>query len=225
MRFYVTIVRLGGLGANDMVRITKVHTGGGDGGETSLVDGTRVGKESPRVGVYGTIDEANSALGIVRAEISRLQRHEVTDESLQSLGSRLIEADNMLGIIQQELFDVGAECACPPGGVPEQMSVIGKEAGERLVEEMDYMLEDLEPLSSFILPTGNPVVANLHMARTIVRRAEREACALREEIRLDIISYLNRLSDHCFVLARWLTGEEGESLWTPLGKRKLGNHS
>ena len=128
----------------------------------------------------------------------------------------------MLGIIQQELFDVGAECACPPGGVPEQMSVIWNKAGERLVEEMDYMLEDLEPLSSFILPTGNPVVANLHMARTIVRRAEREACALREEIRLDIISYLNRLSDHCFVLARWLTGGEGESLWTPLGKRKLG---
>ena len=178
-----------------MVRITKVHTGGGDGGETSLVDGTRVGKENPRVGVYGTIDEANSAIGIVRAEISRLKNHEVTDESLQPLGDRLIEADNMLGIIQQELFDVGAECACPPGGVPEQMSVIGTEAGDRLVEEMDYMLEDLEPLSSFILPTGNPVVANLHMARTIVRRAEREACALREGIRSDIISYLNRLSD------------------------------
>ena len=110
-----------------MVRITKVHTGGGDGGETSLVDGTRVGKENPRVGVYGTIDEANSAIGIVRAEISRLKNPGVADESLQPLGDRLIEADNMLGIIQQELFDVGAECACPPGGVPEQMSVIGTE--------------------------------------------------------------------------------------------------
>ncbi len=83
MRFYVTIVRLGGLGANGMVRITKVHTGGGDGGETSLVDGTRVGKENPRVGVYGTIDEANSAIGIVRAEISRLQNPKVADESVQ----------------------------------------------------------------------------------------------------------------------------------------------
>ena len=193
-----------------MVRITKVHTGGGDGGETSLVDGTRVGKEHPRVSIYGTIDEANSAIGIVRAEINN--RPEVTEP-------RLVEADRMLGIIQQELFDVGAECACPPGGVPEQMSIIDADAGERLVEEMDYMLEDLEPLSSFILPTGNPMVAHLHMARTIVRRAEREACALREEVRSEVISYLNRLSDHCFVLSRWLTGEEGETLWTPLGKR------
>ena len=193
-----------------MVRITKVHTGGGDGGETSLVDGTRVGKEHPRVSIYGTIDEANSAIGIVRAEINN--RPEVTER-------RLVEADRMLGIIQQELFDVGAECACPPGGVPEQMSIIDADAGERLVEEMDYMLEDLEPLSSFILPTGNPMVAHLHMARTIVRRAEREACALREEVRSEVISYLNRLSDHCFVLSRWLTGEEGETLWTPLGKR------
>ena len=203
-----------------MVRITKVHTGGGDGGETSLVDGTRVGKEDPRVAIYGTIDEANSAIGIVRSEIVRFG----LDVS-EPFKSRLVKADQMLGLIQQELFDVGAECACPPGGVPEQMSVIGTEAGRRLIEEMDYMLQDLEPLSSFILPTGNPVVANLHMARTIVRRAEREACTLREEIRKEIISYLNRLSDHCFVLSRWLTGEEGEALWTPLGKRNLGKES
>ncbi len=203
-----------------MVRITKVHTGGGDGGETSLVDGTRVGKENPRVAIYGTIDEANSAIGIVRSEIMRFGPN-----VSEPLKGRLVEADQMLGLVQQELFDVGAECACPPGGVPEQMSVIGTEAGSRLVEEMDYMLQDLEPLSSFILPTGNPVVANLHMARTIVRRAEREACTLREEIRKEIISYLNRLSDHCFVLSRWLTGEEGEALWTPLGKRNLGKES
>ncbi len=195
-----------------MVRITKVHTGGGDGGETSLVDGSRVGKEHPRVAIYGTIDEANSAIGIVRSEMKR-------SESSGVPHTRLEEADRMLGIIQQELFDVGAECACPPGGVPEQMAIIGADAGKRLVDEMDYMLEDLEPLSSFILPTGSPVVAHLHMARTIVRRAEREACALREEVRGEVISYLNRLSDHCFVLSRWLTGKEGETLWTPLGKR------
>lgn len=195
-----------------MVRITKVHTGGGDGGETSLVDGSRVGKEHPRVAIYGTIDEANSAIGIVRAEMNRTDVIGIPNK-------RLTEADQMLGIIQQELFDVGAECACPPGGVPEQMSIIGADAGERLVNEMDYMLEDLEPLSSFILPTGNPIVAHLHMARTIVRRAERDACTLREEVRHEVISYLNRLSDHCFVLSRWLTGEEGETLWVPLGKR------
>jgi cob(I)alamin adenosyltransferase len=195
-----------------MVRITKVHTGGGDGGETSLVDGTRVGKEHPRVAIYGTIDEANSAIGIVRMELGRASFLMVETCDY---------ADKLLGRIQQELFDVGAECACPPGGVPEQMTIIGSDAGERLVSEMDSMLEDLEPLSSFILPTGSPAVANLHMARTIVRRAEREACALREEVRPEVISYLNRLSDHCFVLGRWITAQTGEeeTLWTPLGKR------
>ena len=195
-----------------MVRITKVHTGGGDGGETSLVDGTRVGKEHPRVTIYGTIDEANSAIGIVRMELGRASFPMVETCDY---------ADKLLGRIQQELFDVGAECACPPGGVPEQMTIIGSDAGERLVSEMDSMLEDLEPLSSFILPTGSPAVANLHMARTIVRRAEREACALREEVRPEVISYLNRLSDHCFVLGRWITAQTGEeeTLWTPLGKR------
>ena len=163
-----------------MGRITKVHTGGGDGGETSLVDGSRVGKEHPRVAIYGTIDEANSAIGIVRAEINeRLVKIEDGED-------RLVEADRMLGIIQQELFDVGAECACPPGGVPEQMTIIGADAGERLVEEMDFMLGDLEPLSSFILPTGSPMVAHLHMARTNVRRDEREACALSEETRSEL---------------------------------------
>ena len=195
-----------------MVRITKVHTGGGDGGETSLVDGTRVGKEHQRVAIYGTIDEANSALGIARMEISRSSMPmEVCDY-----------ADKLLGIIQQELFDVGAECACPPGGIPEQMSIIGTESGERLVAEMDSMLEDLQPLSSFILPTGSPAVASLHMARTIVRRAEREACALRDEVRPEVISYLNRLSDHCFVLGRWISAKicEEETLWTPMGKRQ-----
>ena len=198
-----------------MVRITKVHTGGGDGGDTSLVDGTRVGKEHPRVAMYGTIDEANSAIGIVRMELTRSEG----DGFYQKEDYE--KADRMLGVIQQELFDVGAECACPPGGVPEQMTVISADAGVRLVNEMDQMLRDLEPLSSFILPTGSPAVAHLHMARTIVRRAEREACLMRDEVRTEIISYLNRLSDHCFVLSRWLTAKSGddETLWTPLGKR------
>ncbi|MAV95306.1 MAG: cob(I)yrinic acid a c-diamide adenosyltransferase [Euryarchaeota archaeon] len=204
-----------------MVRITKVHTGGGDGGETSLVDGTRVGKEDPRVSIYGTIDEANSSIGVVRMELERAPTHAPDGGPMSALVQVYESADKMLGRIQQELFDVGAECACPPGGVPKQMSIIGAEAGVRLVEEMDSMLEDVEPLQSFILPTGSPAVAHLHMARTIVRRGEREACKLREEIRPEIISYLNRLSDHCFVLGRWLTAKMGEdeTLWTPLGKR------
>ena len=204
-----------------MVRITKVHTGGGDGGETSLVDGTRVGKEDPRVAIYGTIDEANSSIGVVRMELDRAPTHAPDGGLMSALVLVYESADEMLGRIQQELFDVGAECACPPGGVPEQMSIIGADAGVRLVEEMDSMLEDVEPLQSFILPTGSPAVAYLHMARTIVRRAERETCKLRGEIRPEIISYLNRLSDHCFVLGRWLTAKMGEdeTLWTPLGKR------
>ena len=204
-----------------MVRITKVHTGGGDGGETSLVDGTRVGKEDPRVAIYGTIDEANSSIGVVRMELDRAPTHAPDGGPMAALVLAYESADNMLDRIQQELFDVGAECACPPGGVPEQMSIIGSDAGVRLVEEMDSMLEDVEPLQSFILPTGSPAVAYLHMARTIVRRAEREACKLREEVRPEIISYLNRLSDHCFVLGRWLSAKMGEdeTLWTPLGKR------
>ena len=205
-----------------MVRITKVHTGGGDKGDTSLVDGTRVGKEHPRVAIYGTIDEANSAIGLVRMELNRASKDTSTEEGNPEYFSVYESADDMLGLIQQELFDVGAECACPPNGLPEQMSIIGIEACDRLVTEMDSMLEDLHPLTSFILPTGSPAVANLHMARTIVRRAEREACGLREEIRPEVISYLNRLSDHCFVLSRWLTAKTGkeETLWTPLGKRK-----
>lgn len=205
-----------------MVRITKVHTGGGDKGDTSLVDGTRVGKEHPRVAIYGTIDEANSAIGLVRMELNRVSKDTSTGEGNPEYFSVYESADDMLGLIQQELFDVGAECACPPNGLPEQMSIIGIEACDRLVTEMDSMLEDLQPLTSFILPTGSPAVANLHMARTIVRRAEREACGLREEIRPEVISYLNRLSDHCFVLSRWLTAKTGkeETLWTPLGKRK-----
>ena len=205
-----------------MVRITKVHTGGGDKGDTSLVDGTRVGKEHPRVAIYGTIDEANSAIGLVRMELNRASKDTSTGEGNPKYFSVYESADDMLGLIQQELFDVGAECACPPNGLPEQMSIIGIEACDRLVTEMDSMLEDLQPLTSFILPTGSPAVANLHMARTIVRRAEREACGLREEIRPEVISYLNRLSDHCFVLSRWLTAKTGkeETLWTPLGKRK-----
>jgi len=204
-----------------MVRITKVHTGGGDKGDTSLVDGTRVGKEHPRVAIYGTIDEANSAIGLVRMELNRASKDTSTEEGNPEYFSVYESADDMLGLIQQELFDVGAECACPPNGLPEQMSIIGIEACDRLVTEMDSMLEDLQPLTSFILPTGSPAVANLHMARTIVRRAEREACGLREEIRPEVISYLNRLSDHCFVLGRWLTAKTGkeETLWTPLGKR------
>jgi cob(I)alamin adenosyltransferase len=200
-----------------MVRITKVHTGAGDGGRTRLLDGTEVGKEHPRVRLYGTIDEVNSQVGVVRMELNRMP-----GISIDSRNS----ADEAMGRVQQELFDVGGECSCTPGKLPEQMVLIGSDAGDRLVTEMDSWLENLEPLESFIMPTGSPPVATLHVARTVARRAERHACSMRDidgnaAVRDEVISYLNRLSDWMFVLGRWITrmtGEE-EELWTPLGKR------
>ena len=201
-----------------MVRITKVHTGAGDGGKTRLLDGTEVGKEDPRVRLYGTIDEVNSQLGGVRMELNRMPG--VPVEARNS-------ADEAMGRVQQELFDIGGECSCTPGKLPEQMVLIGSDAGDRLVAEMDSWLEELEPLESFIMPTGSPPVATLHVARTVARRAERHACSLRETdgddaVRGEVVSYLNRLSDWMFVLGRWISriaGEE-EVLWTPLGKRE-----
>ena len=201
-----------------MVRITKVHTGAGDGGRTRLLDGTEVGKEHPRVRLYGTIDEVNSQVGVVRMELNRMP-----GISIDSRNS----ADEAMGRVQQELFDVGGECSCTPGKLPEQMVLIGSDAGDRLVAEMDSWLENLDPLESFIMPTGSPPVATLHVARTVARRAERHACSMRDidgddAVRDEVISYLNRLSDWMFVLGRWITKMTGEKeeLWTPLGKRE-----
>ena len=202
-----------------MVRISRVHTGTGDGGETSLLDGKKVGKENPRVELFGTVDELNSQIGVVRMEFGRMpgitRFHNPGD------------AEEALMRVQQELFDLGGECACTPGKLPKQMSLIGIDECDRLVEEMDSWLEELDPLESFILPTGSAPVAFLHIARTVARRAERQACHLRslegdDSVRKEVICYLNRISDWLFVLARWIsknTGEE-ESLWTPLGKRE-----
>ena len=202
-----------------MVRINRVHTGGGDGGETSLLDGSRVGKESIRVGLFGTIDELNSQIGVVRMEMSRMPG--------VTRFHRPDDAEEALQRVQNELFDIGGECACEPEMLPEQMVLIGMEECDRLIGEMDLWLEELAPLESFILPTGSAPVAFLHVSRTVARRAEREACILRESegegsVRSEVICYLNRISDWLFVMARWIaknTGEE-ESLWTPLGKRE-----
>ncbi len=202
-----------------MVRINRVHTGTGDGGETFLLDGKKVGKESARVGLFGTIDELNSQVGVVRMEFGRMPGI--------TRFHRPGEADEALMRVQQELFDLGGECACSPGQLPEQMVLVSMEECDRLIQEMDYWIKDLDPLESFILPMGSAPVAFLHVARTVARRAEREACHLRslegeDSVRAEVICYLNRISDWLFVLARWIaknTGEE-ESLWTPLGKRE-----
>ncbi len=203
-----------------MVRITKVHTGGGDKGQTSLLDGKRVGKGHMRVELYGTIDELNSQIGMSRMEMVRFE----VSENIKEI------VDLALGRIQQELFDIGGECACTPGKLPSIMVLIGKEEGDKLVEEMDMWLEDVAPLESFIMPTGPPPIASLHVSRTVARRAERLACLLREEngedsVRIEIISYLNRLSDWLFVMGRWISAKCGdkEVLWTPLGLRSDNN--
>ena len=201
-----------------MVRINRVHTGTGDGGETSLLDGSRVSKQDDRVDLFGTIDELNSYIGVVRMEISR-------SESLQPVHVNI--ADESLNRVQQELFDIGGECSCPPDAVPENVALVGSEQADRLVSEMDGWMEDLEPLGSFILPTGSAPVATMHVARTVARRAERGACSLRDKegesaVRPEVMAYLNRLSDWLFILARWVahcTGEN-EALWTPLGERE-----
>jgi cob(I)alamin adenosyltransferase len=202
-----------------MVRINRVHTGAGDGGETSLLDGKRVGKQDGRVELFGTIDELNSQLGVVRMEIRRFQPESVPEGEGPAL-------DAALGIVQQELFDIGGECACPPESLPDSVALVGTGEGDRLIEEMDNWLEHMDPLESFILPTGSAPVASMHVARTVARRAERAACSLREcegegAVRPEILAYLNRLSDWLFVMARWFgkISDEEETLWKPLGRR------
>ncbi len=187
-----------------MVRLTKIYTRGGDKGETSLGDGARRRKYDLRVAAYGTVDEANAVLGIAR---------------LHTAG----EADSSLARIQNDLFDLGADLATPEGGsrragalriVPSQV--------ERLEAEIDAMNEDLAPLNSFVLPGGSVASAHLHLARTVVRRAERLIAELaeNEEISPVALQFINRLSDHLFVLGRHLN-EDGakDVLWEPGANR------
>lgn len=209
-----------------MVRIDKVHTGGGDNGETSLLSGARVQKNHPRVELYGSIDELNSIIGLVRSELNRLTDTHQDGGPRATVRKVQSEVDPKLKIIQQELFDIGGECACPPKDLPEAMGTIGMEQADRLCSEMDVWLSETEPLESFILPAGSPLVATTHVARSTARRVERIAISLREtdgeeSVRPTVIAYLNRLSDWLFVLARWtmsILGEE-ETLWIPFSKR------
>lgn len=170
-----------------MIRIDRVVTRGGDGGETSLGDGSRVPKDKLRVDAYGTVDEANAAIGLVRL-------HTAADEG----------ADAMLARIQNDLFDVGADL-CVPGTAGERLRVTDAPS-LRLEAEIAAMNADLAPLTSFILPGGTPAAAHAHLARTIVRRAERLVVRLShsDEVNPAVIRLLNRLSDHLFVLGRRL---------------------
>ncbi len=193
-----------------MVKLTRIYTRGGDKGKTSLGDGKRVAKDDLRVAAYGTVDEANSAIGVARLHLPG-------------------NAGDMLSRIQDDLFDMGADLCVPEDGSK------GEQAGnaplrisaaqvERLEAEIDHMNESLEPLNSFILPGGTPGAAHLHFARTVVRRAERLMVRLAraegEAVNDHALRYINRLSDHLFVLARHVNDEDGSDiLWRPGANR------
>ena len=213
-----------------MVRINKVHTGIGDGGTTVHLDGTQVSKGDTRLEVVGTIDELNSLIGIIRMELKRMPTTTRDGGPRATVLKVQSHVGKKLSRLQHELFDLGAECSTKPDCIPEGMQVLQDDASERLLQELDGWIADLEPLSSFILPTGNPVVSYLHLARTVTRRTERRLAKLRdqegdESVRNISFSYLNRLSDWLFVLSRWVTATLGEDevLWQPLAEREKGN--
>lgn len=187
-----------------MVKLTKIYTRGGDKGQTSLTDGSRQPKYAPRIEAYGTIDEANAAYGLAR---------------LHTKGGY----DEMLSRIQNDLFDAGADVSTPAGSVKSAcaLRIIDRQV-TRLEEEIDQMNDDLSPLNSFILPGGSAASAHLHHCRTIIRRAERLLVKVAEEedISPAVIRYLNRLSDHAFVMARKLNNNgRDDVLWLPGGNR------
>ena len=185
-----------------MVRLDVITTRGGDGGETSLGDGRRVRKDALRVEAFGTVDEANAVLGLVRLHADA-------------------EADAMLARIQNELFDVGADL-CVPGEAGARLRVADAQSA-RLEAEIAAMHATLAPLRSFVLPGGSPAAAHAHHARTVVRRAERLTVALaaQEEVNPAVVRYLNRLSDHLFVLSRRFNAAAGgDVLWVPGGTRE-----
>lgn len=175
-------------------RLSKIYTRTGDDGSTGLGDGQRVAKDSARVEAYGTVDELNSAIGVLRAT-----------------GADTIPQD-LLARIQQELFDLGGEL-CIPGAVAIQGSAV-----EALEQALDDFNADLPPLKDFVMPGGSPAGASCHMARAICRRAERRLCTLArtEAVSPDAIRYVNRLSDLLFVLARALNqaAAADEVLWS-----------
>lgn len=189
-----------------MVKLTRIYTRGGDAGETSLGDGSRVPKHDRRVAAYGTVDEANAAVGLARLHTA--------DQP---------EIDAMLGRIQNDLFDLGADLCTPEEEEPKYppLRVIQSQV-DRLEAEIDAMNADLAPLTSFILPGGSPAAAHLHLARTVTRRAERlmTDLARHEPVTPAALKYVNRLSDHLFVLSRVVNGHgAGDVLWVPGGNR------
>jgi cob(I)alamin adenosyltransferase len=185
-----------------MVKLNKIYTRTGDGGTAGLVDNSRVSKSSLRMTAIGEVDEANGAIGVA---IAALGEGEVPERLLS---------------IQNDLFDLGADVATP-GEVEGALRIVPSQV-ERLEREIDAMNADLAPLTSFILPSGTAGVSALHLARAVVRRAERAGVALAEHepVNPQLLAYLNRLSDHLFVAARHVAAQEGgDILWKPGGTR------
>jgi cob(I)alamin adenosyltransferase len=191
-----------------MVVLNKIYTRTGDAGETALGSGERVSKANLRIAAYGTVDETNSVVGIVR---------------LHTATQALARLDAMLLRIQNELFDLGADLCVPDRGeeLPYEPLRMTAAQATRLEEEIDSLNSELQPLRSFVLPGGHPAAAHLHLARTIARRAERQIVALKaqggEHVSEHAITYINRLSDFLFVASRWVnaTAGDGDILWVP----------
>ena len=182
-----------------MVKLNKIYTRTGDDGSSGLVDGSRASKAGPRLTAIGEVDEANSFIG---AAIAALGDHPIIAERLR--------------LVQNEMFDLGADLATPEG-IDGALRIVSRQV-ERLEDGIDVINAELSPLTSFLLPGGSAAVAQLHVARAVVRRAERAAVALHAVERINplAIAYLNRLSDHLFVAARSVAAAEGgDVLWQP----------
>jgi cob(I)alamin adenosyltransferase len=186
-----------------MVKLDKIYTRGGDLGESGLSDGSRRSKADLRFAAIGAVDEANSAIGVAR--LAAGPGH-----------------DEALARIQNDLFDLGADLSLPAGGRKEEsaLRIIAAQV-TRLETEIDAMNASLAPLTSFVLPGGAPLAAHLHLARAIARRAERDMVALAaaESLSAEALRYINRLSDHLFVMARQVNDVTGDVLWVPGGNR------
>jgi len=197
------------------VRITRVYTRAGDKGDTALVGGRRVPKDSPRIEAYGTIDELNSIIGLARAFN--------TEQKKRGRKSRWL--DEVLRRLQNELFDLGSELATPAESFYEGMFRVGASQVTALERLMDDCQKELAPLKSFVLPGGGRVGGFLHQARTVCRRAERRVLELSrvEDIGEWPLKYVNRLSDLLFVLSRWVGKHLGETEY--LWQRGLESHA
>ncbi len=189
------------------MRISKVYTRTGDAGKTRLAGGQEIWKDSMRVEAYGTVDELNSVIGLVR----------VANEQDQPNPQASAEIESIMKWVQNKLFDLGGILATAPGESFPNMPSVSPDDVTHLEQKIDLCQQDLAPLKEFILPGGGKVSAYLHVARTVCRRAERLCVTLSkdEEIHVELIRFLNRLSDALFVFARWVAKKQGEPefLW------------